>query len=164
MLWTWTKKKITESFHQGALLWYAQVGLKWREVCGLLGRNGHAEELRFPFPSEVRSGQVLLWACFLCLGELFPYKIPAFDKVYFSCAKSLQLCSTVCDPVDCRPSRLLCPWYSPGKNTGVGCHTLLQGIFPTWESNLCLLRLLHCRRILYHWAIISPTPLIIYQH
>ena len=29
------------------------------------------------------------------------------------------------------PTRLLCPWYSPGKNTGVGCHFLLQGIFPT---------------------------------
>ena len=36
-----------------------------------------------------------------------------------------------------------------GKNTGVGCHTLLQGIFLTQGSNL---RLLHCRRILYRWA------------
>ena len=30
-----------------------------------------------------------------------------------------------------QPARLLCPWESPGKNTGVGCHALLQGIFPT---------------------------------
>ena len=30
-----------------------------------------------------------------------------------------------------RPTRLLCPWDSVGKNTGVGCHALLQGIFPT---------------------------------
>jgi len=29
------------------------------------------------------------------------------------------------------PIRLLCPWDSPGKNTGLGCHVLLQGIFPT---------------------------------
>ena len=29
-----------------------------------------------------------------------------------------------------KPARLLCPWDSPGKNTGVGCHALLQGIFP----------------------------------
>ena len=29
------------------------------------------------------------------------------------------------------PTRLFCPWGSPGKNTGVGCHALLQGIFPT---------------------------------
>ena len=46
------------------------------------------------------------------------------------------------------PTRLLCSWDSPGKNTGVGCHALLQGIFPTHGLNLGLL---HCR-ILYHWA------------
>ena len=34
------------------------------------------------------------------------------------------------------PTRLLCPWDFPGKNTGMGCHSLLQGIFPTQESNL----------------------------
>ena len=38
----------------------------------------------------------------------------------------------------------LCPWK--GKNTGVGCHSFLQGIFPTQGSNLGLL---HCRQILY---------------
>ena len=43
-------------------------------------------------------------------------------------------------------------WDSPGKNTGVGCHALLQGIFPTQGLNPYLLRLLHCRQILYHWA------------
>ena len=45
-----------------------------------------------------------------------------------------------------QPAGLLCLWDSPGKNTKVGCHALLQGIFPTQWSNL---RLLHCRRILY---------------
>ena len=40
------------------------------------------------------------------------------------------LCLTLCDPMDCSPTRLLCPWDSPGRNTGVGCHALLQGIFP----------------------------------
>ena len=38
------------------------------------------------------------------------------------------------------PARLLCPWGSPGKNTGVGCHSFLQGIFQTQGSNSCLLR------------------------
>ena len=38
-----------------------------------------------------------------------------------------------------RPYGLLCPWDSPGKNTAVGCCALLQGIFPTQGSNLCLL-------------------------
>ena len=37
----------------------------------------------------------------------------------------------------------LCPWDSPGKNTGVGCHALLQGLFLTQRLNLGLLRLLH---------------------
>ena len=41
------------------------------------------------------------------------------------------------------PARLLCPWHSPGKNTGVGCHVLLQAIFPTQGSNPCLLSLLY---------------------
>ena len=48
--------------------------------------------------------------------------------------------------------RLRCLWDVPGKNTGVGCHFLLQAIFPTQGSNLSLLCLLHCRRILYHCA------------
>ena len=41
------------------------------------------------------------------------------------------------------PARFLCPWNSPGRNTGVGCHALLQGIFQTPGSNPCLLHLLH---------------------
>ena len=41
-------------------------------------------------------------------------------------------------PMDAKSTRLFCPWNSPGKNTGVGCHFLLQGIFPTQESNLHL--------------------------
>ena len=48
--------------------------------------------------------------------------------------------------MDCSLPRLLCPWDSPGKNTGLGCHFLLQGIFSTQESNPGLL---HCRQILY---------------
>ena len=56
-----------------------------------------------------------------------------------------QSCLTLCDPKDCSSpgSSVL---DSPGKNTGVGCHALLQGIFPIKASNRGLL---HCRRILY---------------
>ena len=57
------------------------------------------------------------------------------------CMLVSQSCPTLCDP------RLLCPWNSPGGNTGVGCHSLLQGIFPIQGSNSVLL---HCRQILYH--------------
>ena len=52
-------------------------------------------------------------------------------------------------PYGLQATRLLCPWDSPGKSTGVGCHALLQGIFPTLALNLHLLCLLHCMRILY---------------
>ena len=49
------------------------------------------------------------------------------------------------------PSRLLCPWGFPSKNTGVGCHFLLQGIFPYQRSSLCLL----------HWQADSEPPVFI---
>ena len=49
-------------------------------------------------------------------------------------------------PYGLLPARLLCPWDFPGKNTGVGCHALLQGIFPIQCSNP---HLLHCRQIFY---------------
>ena len=49
-------------------------------------------------------------------------------------------------PLRMYPTRLLYPWDSPGKNTGMGCHFLLKGIFPTQELKLGLL---HCRQILY---------------
>ena len=46
-------------------------------------------------------------------------------------------------PYGLEPTRLLCPWDSPYKNIGVGCHVLLQGIFLNQRSNPCLLCLLH---------------------
>ena len=57
-------------------------------------------------------------------------------------ANSLQLCPTVRPPRQ-QSTRLLCPWDSPGKNTGVDCHALLQGIVLTQGQNLHLLCLLH---------------------
>ena len=42
-------------------------------------------------------------------------------------------------PYGLQPGRLLCPWDSPGKNTGGGCHALFQGIFPAQELKLSLL-------------------------
>ena len=43
-------------------------------------------------------------------------------------------CPALFQPLDCIPPRLLCPWGFPGKNTGVGCHFLLQGLFSMRES------------------------------
>ena len=55
-------------------------------------------------------------------------------------------------PYELQPTRLFCPWDFPAKNTGMGCHVLLQGIFLTQGLNPHFLRLLHCRWILYRWV------------
>ena len=57
-------------------------------------------------------------------------------------AQLLLSCLTLCDPVDCSLSCSSVHGDSPGKNTGVGCHFLLQGIFLAQDSNLSLLGLL----------------------
>ena len=59
-------------------------------------------------------------------------------------AKSLQSCLTLYEPMTVAHQA---PWNSPGKNTGVGCHSPLLGIFPTQGSDLDLL---DCMQILYH--------------
>ena len=83
-----------------------------------------------------------------CLGHhLYVYLAPLYPVcVYmlscFSRSDSLQ-------PHGLQPTRLLHPLDSPGKNTGVGCHAFLQGIFPTQGLKPCLL----CRQ---HWLAL-PT-------
>ena len=57
-----------------------------------------------------------------------------------------QSCLTLCNPMDCSPPGYSVHGDSPGKNTGVGCHFFLQGIFLTQGLNPGLL---HCRQILY---------------
>ena len=59
------------------------------------------------------------------------------------CACSVSQLSESLWPHRLHSTRLLCPWDFPGKNTGVGCLFLLQGIFLTQGSNPSLLRLLH---------------------
>ena len=57
-----------------------------------------------------------------------------------------QSCLTLCNPMECGLPGSSVHEDSPGKNTGVGCHFLLQEIFPTQGSNPGLL---HCRQMLY---------------
>ena len=52
-------------------------------------------------------------------------KYPTYSAAA-AAAKSLQSYLTLCEPIDGSPTRLPCPWDSPGKNTGVSCHFLLQ--------------------------------------
>ena len=60
-------------------------------------------------------------------------------------AQFSQSCPTLCDPIDCSLPGSSLHGDSPGRNTGVGCHALLQGISPTQGSNPGLW---HCRRSL----------------
>ena len=80
--------------------------------------------------------------------------------VSITCAAALgsQLCPTLCKPMDCSPPGSSVHGDSPGKNTGVGSLSLLQGIFPIQESNRGLL---HYGWILYQQSHQGrPTALI----
>ena len=75
-------------------------------------------------------------------------KIHLADSPVCMHAKSLQSCLTLCDPMDCSLPGSSIHGIFPGKNSGVGCHFLLQRIFLTQGSNP---RLLH----LQHWQVDS---------
>ena len=108
-----------------------------------------------PIPSLWVVPVYRLWVpCFMhqtWTGHLF--HISLYRAIYLSiCMRACSVASVMSNSLwsyRLQPTRLLCPWNSPGKNTGVGCHALLQGSFPTQGLNLCLL---HSRWILHHWA------------
>ena len=79
------------------------------------------------------------WLCLVCS---FNGKLLLFINVTCVC-KSLSCVWLLATPW------LLCPWNSPGKNTGMGCHSPLQGIILIQGSNLGLL---HCRQIFTIWT------------
>ena len=79
--------------------------------------------------------------CILCQAALL-------DSTVSETPSILTVCVCVCVRAHvCAPARLLCSRNSPGKNTGVVCHFLLQWIFLTQGLNPGLL---HCWQILYH--------------
>ena len=87
---------------------------------------------------------------FFLIIEWYNHLIFRVKRLEYILCKFVLSCSIVSNSLqshELQPARLLCPWDSPVKNTGVGCCTLLQGIFPTQGSNPGLL---HCRQILYH--------------
>ena len=78
------------------------------------------------------------------------YQFPSPTALLIFCAWVCVTHSVVFNslqPQVLQPTRLLFPWNSLGKNTGMGCRYLLQGFFLTQGPNLGLL---HCRHILYH--------------
>ena len=76
----------------------------------------------------------LMWGCHKCCRHI---------KIVLRTIRAVCYCLVA---KSC-PTRHLCPWDFPGKNTGVGCHFLLQGIFLTQGLNPCLLP---CSQVLYH--------------
>ena len=82
-------------------------------------------------------------------------------KLVCAMAESFQLCPTLCDPTDGNPPGSSVHGIFQAKNTGVGCHALLKGTCLSQGLNPRLLQLLHCRRILYRWAIMEDLS---YKH
>ena len=83
----------------------------------------------------------------VCLSPSSPPRLtPADWSVLCLVAQS---CPAPSDPMDCSPPGSSVHGDSPGKNTGVGCHALLQGIFPSQGSKPGLQ---HCRQVLTIWA------------
>ena len=69
----------------------------------------------------------------LCLNKVLHHRVKSLSRVRFFATLWIVA------------YQAFCPWNFPSKNTGVGCHFLLQEIFPTLESNPGLL---HCRQML----------------
>ena len=88
--------------------------------------------------------------CFRAFISILPYSFLLMCSV-------TQLCPVLCGLMDC--SLLLCPWNFPGKNTGMGCHFLLQGIFLIQGSNLPLRWQTVLPEKLYWWSHVKPCCL-----
>ena len=95
--------------------------------------------------------QFMVWPCVVSGHSVMKGKVLSGKKVKVLgdhvigriCFAKLPLSCLTLAFRELEPSRLLCPWDSPGKHIGVGCHALLQEIFPTGGWNPPLLRLPH---------------------
>ena len=86
-------------------------------------------ELRFPQQDKKRKEKTLFHSEKRDASERVPGRKAA-------AAAALQSCPTLCDPIDSSPPGSPRPWDSPGKNTGVGCHFLLQSMKVKSESEV----------------------------
>ena len=110
---------------------------KFEGSCDIL----QSSSLRTVLPKSLSLGYPIK---FVILWELF------FGKCRTLCESGSVNLSVISDSLQhhgLEPARLLCTWDFPGKHTGEGCHSLLQGIFLTQCLNPGLW---HCRQILYH--------------
>ena len=82
---------------------------------------------------------------------------------YITCMHAHSVVSNSWQPHGLSPTRLPCPWNSPGKNTGVGCHILLQGLFLTQGSHCVSCVSCTGRQVLHHCAT-WEAHVYIYPH
>ena len=75
---------------------------------------------------KLRFFQYELFLFIICMIKVIKLLMHCFNPAAAAAAKSLQSCPTLCDPIDGSPSGSSVSGDSPGKNTGVGCHFLLQ--------------------------------------
>ena len=74
-----------------------------------------------------------------CLIDLCLHSFAITTPSLLPCTLHHSVMSSSLRPHGLKPARLHCPWNFPGKNPGIGCHILLQGIFLSQRSNPCLL-------------------------
>ena len=97
------------------------------------------------------------WICRKHLQIFTEKTLPLHRSKLKTESESYSVVSASLGSLRLQPTRLLCPWNFPGKNTGVGCHSVLQGIFPTQGSNPSFLHLLHWQEDFFFNHCISLT-------
>ena len=88
---------------------------------------------------------------------------PGIPSVCLLCLVT-QLCLPLCDLMDCSPPGSSVYGIFQARNAGVGCHFLLQGIFPTQGLKLRLICLLHCRQNLNPLYHLGSSPSLVKQN
>ena len=91
---------------------------------------------------KLQNVKAVCWAPYFQILHPFSTSLWWWIMTMHACSV-VQSCQTFLRALRLSPARLLSPWNSPGKNTGVDCHFLIQGISPTLGLNPCLLHLLH---------------------
>ena len=103
---------------------------------------------------------------FYCPSRFVVCSWTLFSLCAYMYVKSLLLFLILCDPVDCTLPGSSVHWHSLGKNTGMGCHTLLQEIFHAQGLNPCCLCILHWQvgSFITSTTWVAPIQLIIFSN
>ena len=120
--------------------------VKWQPILVFIPGKSHRQMRLVGYSPQghKRVGRDLVTNQQLLINNVVSFQVHSNRMLLFkmySCCSVTKSCPTL-RPHGVQSARLLCLWNSAGKNTGVGCHFLLQEIFPTQGLNPCLL---HCQ-------------------